>query len=97
MRSRALGQGVKQSSEAGRIDRSSDGGTIVYMADWLVERYSRLKLISPVASSRAREWWLADAGVPTVGPGWRSAYAAGLMAAGKTYMRIRLWLGLALV
>ena len=55
MLSRALGQGVEQSSEAGRIDRSSDGSTIVYIADWLVERYSYLKLILPVTSSRARE------------------------------------------
>ena len=55
MLSRALGQDIEQSSKAGRIDRSLDGGTIVCMADWLVERYSYLKLISPVASSRARE------------------------------------------
>ena len=56
MLSRALGQGVEQSSEAGRIDRSSDGGIIVCIADWLVERYSRLKLVLPVASSRVRDW-----------------------------------------
>ena len=67
------------------------------MAVWLEVWYSCLKLISPIASSRVREWWLADCHVPAGGPGWRSAYAASLMAAGKTYMRIRLWLGLALV
>ena len=55
MLSRALGQGIKQSSEAGRIDRSLDGSIIIYIADWLVKRYSYLKLISPVASSRARD------------------------------------------
>ena len=55
MLSRALRQGVEQSSEVGRIDCSLDGGTIVYIADWLEERYTCLKLISPITSSRARD------------------------------------------
>ena len=46
-----------------------DVGITIGMVVYLVGRYSHLKLISPVASSRAREWWLADAGVPTIGPG----------------------------
>ena len=55
MLSRALVGKELSRALGGRIDRLEDVGITVGMAVCLVGRYSHLKLISPIASSRARD------------------------------------------